>query len=248
MHLVGNDYIAVERILLVRAGGQGVDGQKPILAHVSGYRALHVVIDDPESIFRVIVHRHLEAFQVIPQKIKAFQRLFECSAHLIDFGARSALIQPQGPGQRRRKGSLDILSWDKVQRLLKAALLASGQIKAHDVVHNKLVIREEKEGRPTKGRRVQELPLLVADCSLNDCQDLVGRIRSELPFWIIQVPQIPLAGLPDLWTYTQRSGDTTLHIGVHLSQIFRGVIHSVIMRLLQQFLQPTPAISASFRA
>ena len=81
----------------------------------------------------------------------------------------------------------------------------------------------------------------MADRSLDDCQDLVGRIRSELPFWIIQVPQIPLTGLPDLRTYAQHSRDTALHIGVHLSLIIRGVIHGVVMGLLQQFFQPAPA-------
>ena len=76
MHLIGNDDIGIEGILLVRGAGQGVDTDKTILANVAGYGVLHVVVNDSQSLDRVIVHRQVLSTEVISQEIKPLQSLF----------------------------------------------------------------------------------------------------------------------------------------------------------------------------
>ena len=140
VHLIGNDDVCVKTVLLVCGAGQGVDGDIAVLPHVPGDAPLHVVVDDPQPSGRVIVHGDLQPAQVVPQKVKALQRLLQCAAHLVHLGAAAPLIQCNGPGQGGGEGGLNVFSRDKVQGLLKAPLLGARLVKAHHIEDDKLVV------------------------------------------------------------------------------------------------------------
>ena len=72
-----------------------------------------------------------------------------------------------------------------------------------------------KERRAAQRRCVQKLALLVADGGLNDGDDFRRRLRPEFPFWVFQVPEVPLAGQPDILAGADRSAEYALHIAVH---------------------------------
>ena len=82
VRFVGNNDVAVEGVLLVGVGCQGVDGDHTV-ADVSGDRSFHVVVDDPKTRFRLVLHGHAEARAVIFQEIEAFERLLERAADLV---------------------------------------------------------------------------------------------------------------------------------------------------------------------
>ena len=186
VRFVGNDDVAVKGVLLVGVRGQGVDGNHTV-ADIAGDRPLHVVVNDPKARLRLILYGHAEARAVVLQKVKALERLLQCAADLIHLRAGRSLIKCQGKGQGGRKRRLDVFSRDKIHGLLKAPDLRAGQVKAHDVVDDELVVRQEQKRCAAKRRRVQELALLVADHRLDDGDDLVRGLRPEFPLAGVQV-------------------------------------------------------------
>ena len=213
--LVGNDDIGVEGVHFLKGRRQGVDADVPILAHIAGDAALHVVVNDPQAALLVVVHGQLAAPQVVFQEIKALQGLLQGAAHLVYLGCAAPLIQCQGPRQGRRKGGLDVLPGDKVQNLLEAPFLGTADVKAHDVEDHELVVWKQQERRAAQRRGVQKLALLVADGGLNDGDDLRRRLRPEFPLGVFQIPEIPLAGQPDILAGADRSAEHAIHIAVH---------------------------------
>ena len=74
MRFVGDDDVAVKRVLLVGVGCQGVDGDHAV-ADIAGDRPLHVVVDDPQARLRLILDGHAQARAVVLQKVKALECL-----------------------------------------------------------------------------------------------------------------------------------------------------------------------------
>ena len=140
--LVGDDDIAVKAVLLVHTGRQGVDADKTGVPQVSGDGPLHVVVDDPQAVLLVVLHRQVQALDVVLDKVKALQGLLQRAAHLVHLGAGWRVVQGQRPGQGSGKGGLDIFSGDKVLCLGKPPQLCAPLVKAHDVRHDELVVGE----------------------------------------------------------------------------------------------------------
>ena len=91
--LVGNDDVAVKGILLVRAGGQRVDADEACVADVAGDGVLDVVVDDPQTVLRIVRDCQAKPTDVVGDKIEALQRLLERAADLVDLGPAGALLR-----------------------------------------------------------------------------------------------------------------------------------------------------------
>ena len=89
--LVSDDDVAVKGILLVRVRGKGIDRDHAV-ADVSGNRPLHVVVDDAQPLVWIVSDCYAEAVEVVFEKVKTFERLFQSAANLIDFRAGGTLI------------------------------------------------------------------------------------------------------------------------------------------------------------
>ena len=238
--LVGNDDVAVEGILLVRAGGQCVDADEARVADVAGDGVLDVVVDDPQAVLRIVRDRQAKPPDVVGDKIEALQRLLECAADLVDLGPAGRVVERQGPRQSRGKGRFDVLARDEILRLGEAPELRAGDVKAHDVKHNEQVIRQQLERGPAQRCAVQKFALLMAHHRFDDGHDLAGWLAAELPFRIFKVAHVPLTGKHDLLTGDDLAGEHAGDIAVHGCLILRRVLDRELAGLLQQFIQARP--------
>ena len=88
---VGDDDVAVEGVLLVGVRGKGVDRDHAV-TNVTGNGPLHVVVDDTQPLVWIVPDCYAEAVEVVFEKVKTFERLFQGAANLIDFRAGGTLI------------------------------------------------------------------------------------------------------------------------------------------------------------
>ena len=98
------------------------------------------------------------------------------------------------------------------------------------------MIGEKQEGSTAQRRRIEEFTLLVAEHRLDDCDDVVGRLRAEIPLVGTKIRDIPFAGQDNVFAQPGLSGEHRLDKGVDVALILRALIYGVVVRCCEQLL------------
>ena len=98
------------------------------------------------------------------------------------------------------------------------------------------MIGEKQEGSTAQRRRIEEFPLLVAEHRLDDCDDVVGRLRAEIPLAGTKIRDIPFAGQDNVFAQPGLPREHRLDKGVNVSLILCALLNGVVVCRREQLL------------
>ena len=224
VHLVGDDDVAVERILSVRVACQGIEADGAAGKALVADGVLHVVVkDSPPGLLRrlsVFVHRYLD---VVLPVFKRLHRLLECRADDVYLRSALPLKQRERVRQRADKHRLAVFARDKNKRLLDDALICPPVKKHQHAVHAEALPWLKHQRFPPQRLSVKRLSLPVLKRRLDDPDHKVRILCAHLVFRVFRHLRKPSARLHALPVGNDLSVDHVLDIASYVRRVFTAI-------------------------